>query len=160
VVEFATSPWGQSVPIHVAFDLIWVFAIGGLAFFIVHAIWFRYFAGEDQYQDSAPAPAGLPESIPRHSLAARMFHWIMASSMLTLLITAFLPKVCYQFAWVTYHWIAGLVLSASILFHVVHTTFFLDPWSIWPDKTDWEDAKRRWARATGKQAEKPRRFAK
>ncbi len=160
VVEFANSPWGQSVPIHIAFGLVWVAVIGGLAFFIVHAIWLRYFAGEDEYAASAPAPASLGEKIPRHSLAARLFHWIMAVAMLALLFTAFLPKVGVQFPWVTYHWIAGLVLTASIVFHVIHTTFFLDPWSIWPDKIDIEDAKRRWARAMGKQAPAPRRFAK
>ena len=38
VIEFATSPWGENVPIHIAFDLIWVAAIGGLAFLIAHAI--------------------------------------------------------------------------------------------------------------------------
>jgi hypothetical protein len=47
----------------------------------------------------------------------------MAASMLALLVTAFLPKVGVQFPWVTYHWIAGLVLSASIIFHVIHATF-------------------------------------
>ena len=42
----------------------------------------------------------------------------MAASMFTLLITAFLPKVGVQFNWVLYHWIAGLVLTVSILFHM------------------------------------------
>ncbi len=36
--------------------------------------------------------------------------------MLTLLFTAFLPRVGIQFNWVTYHWIAGTVLTLSILF--------------------------------------------
>ena len=80
----------------------------------------------------------------RHSLAARLFHWIMALAMLALLITAFLPKVGFQFPWVTYHWIAGLVLTASILFHIIHASFWMDFWSIWPDKIDIEDGKRRW----------------
>ena len=80
--------------------------------------------------------------------------------MFALLITAFLPRVGYPFAWVTYHWIAGLVLTASILFHIIHATFFMDFWSIWPDKIDIEDAKRRWLRATGKSAPAPRKFAK
>jgi cytochrome b subunit of formate dehydrogenase len=104
--------------------------------------------------------ARIPERVPRHSLAARLFHWIMAAAMLALLITAFLPKVGIEFPWVTYHWIAGIVLTASILFHIIHATFFMDFWSIWPDKADIEDAKRRWARATGKSAPPPRRFAK
>jgi cytochrome b subunit of formate dehydrogenase len=98
--------------------------------------------------------------VPRHSLAARLFHWVMAAAMLALLITAFLPRVGVEFPWVTYHWIAGIVLTASILFHIIHASFFMDFWSIWPDKADIEDATRRWARATGKSAPPPRRFAK
>jgi cytochrome b subunit of formate dehydrogenase len=166
VIEFATSPWGQTVPIHISFFLIWVAAIGGLAFLIVHAIWLRYFAPKPEYEpsgagDRASSSAdSVPAKVPRHSLAARLFHWVMAASMLALLVTAFLPKVGVQFPWVTYHWIAGLVLSASIVYHVIHASFWMDFWSIWPDSIDVQDAKRRWLRATGKTAPPPRRFAK
>jgi len=164
VVEFATSPWGQTVPIHVAFYLIWVAAIGGLAFLICHAIYVQFMAKKEAPAHAAsvsPAlAAGIPEKVARHSMAARLFHWIMALAMLALLITAFLPKVGYQFPWVTYHWIAGLVLTVSIIYHIIHASFFMDFWSIWPDNIDIEDAKRRWLRATGKPAPAPRKFAK
>ena len=36
-----------------------------------------------------------------------------------------------------------MVLTVSILFHIVHATFFMDFWSIWPDKTDLRDAMNR-----------------
>lgn len=162
LVEWAKSPWGQDVPIHISWFLIWVSAIGGLAFLIVHAIWARYFAPKPVHAE-AVAPeisAAIPDKVPRHSLAARLFHWIMAAAMLTLLVTAFLPKVGVPFAWVTYHWIAGIVLTVSILYHIIHATFWQDFWSIWPDSVDMEDAKRRWLRATGKTAPPPRKFAK
>ena len=144
-VTWATNPWGQSVPIHIAWFLIWVSVIVGLLFLIVHAIWLRYFAKPKEFvSDASPAAvARIPKHVPRHSLVARMFHWVMAASMLTLLFTAFLPKVGVQFQWVTYHWIAGAVLTISILFHVIHASFWLDFWSIWPDGTDVEDARRR-----------------
>jgi thiosulfate reductase cytochrome b subunit len=61
---------------------------------------------------------------------------------------------------VTWHWIAGLVLTVSIIYHIIHASFWLDFWSIWPDKIDMEDAKRRWSRATGKSAPAPHKFAK
>jgi formate dehydrogenase subunit gamma len=162
VVEFATNPWGQTVPIHVAFYLIWVAAIGGLAFLICHAIYVQFIARKEEHVESVSPElaAHVPEKVARHSLAARLFHWIMALAMFALLITAFLPKVGYQFPWVTYHWIAGLVLTASIIFHIIHASFWMDFWSIWPDKIDIEDAKRRWLRATGKAAPAPRKFAK
>ena len=54
--------------------------------------------------------------------------------MFALLFTAFLPKVGVRFDWVTYHWIAGLVLTVSILYHIIHASFWLDFWSIWPDR--------------------------
>jgi cytochrome b subunit of formate dehydrogenase len=162
VVEFATNPWGQSVPIHIAFYLIWVAAIGGLAFLICHAIYVQVAARKQAHAEPVPADvlARTPEKVARHGMAARLFHWIMALAMFALLITAFVPKVGYQFPWVTYHWIAGLVLTASIIFHIIHASFWLDFWSIWPDRIDIEDAKRRWLRATGKAAPAPRKFAK
>ena len=75
-------------------------------------------------------PARL-RGVKRHSLAARMFHWVMAASMFTLLFTAFLPIAGFKFAWVQCHWIAGIVLTVSIVFHIFHATFLLDFWSIW-----------------------------
>jgi len=162
VIETATNPWGQTVPIHIAFYLIWVAAIGGLAFLICHAIYVAFTSKKGAHA-AAISPdllARTPEKVARHSFAARAFHWIMAASMFALLITAFVPRIGYRFPWVTYHWIAGLVLTASILFHIIHASFFMDFWSIWPDKIDLEDARRRWLRATGKSAPEPRRFAK
>ncbi len=150
LVEWARSPWGQDIPIHISFFLIWVSAIGGLLFLIGHAIWLKYFDTPDVFQPTPAAETvGVPPRVKRHSLAARLFHWVMAASMLTLLVTAFLPRVGVQFAWVTYHWIAGVVLTISILFHLVHATFFMDPWAIWPDKIDIQDAIKRFKRATG-----------
>jgi cytochrome b subunit of formate dehydrogenase len=162
ILEWGKSPWGQDVPIHISSFLLWVSVIGGLVFLIVHAVWLRYFANPDEYADSTPATvsARLPEKIARHSLAARLFHWIMAAAMFALLFTAFLPKVGVRFDWVTYHWIAGLVLTVSILYHIIHASFWLDFWSIWPDRVDLEDASKRLRRALGQQAPPPRRFAK
>jgi len=163
ILQWATSPWGQQVPIHIAWMLIWVAAIGGLAFLIVHAIWVGFVAKPEVFAEPKVAPgfqAQVPAKIKKYSLTARVFHWIMAVSMLTLLFTAFLPKVGVEFPWVTWHWIAGVVLIASILFHVIHATFFMDFWSIWPDRTDIQDAKNRARIFMGKSAPLPRKFGK
>jgi cytochrome b subunit of formate dehydrogenase len=162
ILEWATSPLGQRVPIHIAWFLIWVALIAGLVFLIVHAIYVRYFAKNREVaaEASSAQTLELPARIPRHSLAARLFHWIMAAAMFVLLFTAFLPKLGVEFNWVTYHWIAGTVLTASVLFHVIHATFYLDFWSIWPDRSDLEDASRRLRRFMGKSAALPRKFAK
>jgi cytochrome b subunit of formate dehydrogenase len=162
-IQWAINPWGQNVPIHIAWVLIWVAAIAGLTFVVVHAIWIRYFAKPEEFAPST-LPAGaqyaIPEKVKRHSLAARLFHWIMAAAMLVLLFSAFLPKIGVQFNWITWHWIAGLVLIASIIFHIIHATFFMDFWSIWPDKIDLVDAKNRALLMAGKSAPLPRKFAK
>lgn len=160
-LEWATDPWGLRVPIHIAWFLIWVSAIAGLLFLIVHAIYVRYFAKPRQFAGEVPPrSAPIPARVPRHSLVARLFHWVMAIAMLTLLVTAFLPKVGVKFPWVTYHWIAGVVLTASIVFHIFHASFWLDFWSIWPDRIDMNDAYNRVLRFVGREAPLPRKFAK
>ena len=67
-----TSPWGQHVPIHIAWFLIWVAAIAGLLFLIVHAIYVRYFAKPEGVRGRdfrLTVAARVPEQVARHSLA-------------------------------------------------------------------------------------------
>ena len=165
LIQWATSPWGQQVPTHISWILLWVSAIAGLAFLIVHALYVSIWAKKPAHSDassglSAAAVAQIPERVPRHNLSARLFHAIMALAMLALLFTAFLPKVGVEFPWVTYHWIAGIVLSISVLYHIIDAFWFQDFWSIWPDKVDIEDAGNRMKRAMGQEAPAPRKFAK
>jgi cytochrome b subunit of formate dehydrogenase len=159
-ITWATSPWGQSVPTHIAFGLMWVAVIFGFFFMVVHTIYVAIVAPRKHVKISAVEAAAVPERVPRHSLTARLFHWIMALSMFALLITAFLPKVGVQFNWVLYHWIAGLLLTVSVLFHIVHASFVMDFWSIWPDRQDVRDSMNRVLRFFGKPAPQPKRFAK
>jgi hypothetical protein len=112
ITESATNPRGQEVPIHIAWFLIWVAALAALLFLIAHAIHLRYFA-----------KIALSQGIPRHAPVARLFHWSMAAAMFTLLVPAFLPKIGVQLNWVTYHWIAGSVLTASTIFHIIQASF-------------------------------------
>jgi len=145
---------------------LWVSAIGALLFLIVHALYVRYWAKAvtvHSGESVAVAPeiaAQVPPRVARHSLGARLFHAVMAIAMFALLLTAFLPKVGVMFAWVTYHWIAGVILTISIVYHIFHASFWLDFWSIWPDREDIEDATRRIRRALGRPAPAARKFAK
>jgi len=164
-IQWAQSAWGERVPIHISWDLLWVAAIAAGLFLIVHAIYVGYWAkNEEATVESDPnlaaEAARLPAHIARHSFGARAFHWVMAGAMLVLLFSAFLPKVGVRFAWVKIHWIAGIVLIVSVLYHVIHASFVLDFWSIWPDKQDIEDAQSRLNRAMGKPFSPPRRFGK
>jgi len=166
LIEWAQSPWGGQVPIHISWSLLWVSAIGAVAFLIVHALYVMItgktaaaHAGASSGISTAEA-ARIPEQVTRHSFGARFFHGIMALSMLALLFTAFLPKVGVQFAWVKWHWIAGIVLTISVLYHIIHASFVLDFWSIWPDAQDREDAGNRLKLAMGQSAPAPKKFAK
>jgi cytochrome b subunit of formate dehydrogenase len=162
LIQWAQNPWGQQVPTHIAWSLLWVSAIGGLLFLIGHAIYVAFWAKPVAAHSDAPAgiAAKIPERVERHSLGARLFHLIMALAMFALLLTAFLPKVGVKFPWVEYHWIAGVVLTISIIYHIFHASFWLDFWSIWPDQEDREDAARRINRALGKPAPAPGKFGK
>jgi cytochrome b subunit of formate dehydrogenase len=163
-IQWATNPWGERIPIHVSWDLLWASAIAGVLFLIVHAIYVGYWAkpvaASQNDSKLGAAAARIPERVARHLLGARAFHWVMAASMFVLLFTAFLPMVGVRFSWVTIHWIAGIVLTISVLYHIIHATFWLDFWSIWPDKQDIIDASRRFHRALGEAAPPPQKFGK
>lgn len=139
-LTWGRSPWGEWILTHVSWDLFWASLVAGVLFFVAHASYLVL--SPHRKRDAAETDAleearkDLPDRIPRHSLAARLFHWVMAGAMFVLLFTAFLPVVGIQFPWVTWHWIAGLVLTASILYHIIHATFWLDFWSIWVGPKD------------------------
>ena len=126
------NPWGQDILIGVSWDLMWTAIVLAALFLVGHAIWYRMRSFGAQ-AEAAPAavPAGLPERIQRHSLAARVFHWTMAASMLALLFSAFVPIMNLDFAgWLTIHWIAGVALIATIVYHVIHAVGWQDFWSM------------------------------
>ena len=54
----------------------------------------------------------------RHRFADRLFHWVMAISVIVLGATSFLPIIGIKFDWLPIHWITGVVLTISILFHL------------------------------------------
>lgn len=76
----------------------------------------------------------------RHPLAERLFHWTMAASVLTLLVTALGPVLGWNFDWVTIHWIAGIVLTLAVIFHILRAIFILDFWSMMVDGEDLRNA--------------------
>lgn len=149
IVQWGTDPWGQEVLVRISWSLLYLSFWVGLAFVVFHAayaaLWMpRLRATGGNAGEIEGAARRIPERITRHSLAARVFHWIMAAAILVLLVTAFFPIVGIQFPWVTIHWIAGVVLTVSILYHIVHASFFLDFWSIWIYPSEVREA---WLRA-------------
>jgi len=125
---------------HVSWNLFWGSLFAGVLFLVAHASYMLFSAHRKRAAAETDALEAshkdLPVKIERHGLAARLFHWVMAAAMFVLLFTAFLPVVGVKFPWVQWHWIAGLVLTASIVFHIIHATFWLDFWSIWVGPKD------------------------
>jgi cytochrome b subunit of formate dehydrogenase len=160
LVRTALSPWGESIFIHISWSLFWASLVGGLLFLVAHGGYMLFSRHEKRPEDEVnrmeAERRGLPERIQRHSCVARMFHWVMAVSMLALLFTAFLPIVGVKFAWVQWHWMAGILLTASILFHIVHATFMLDFWSIWVGPKDLPEVKAELLREIGKEPGGPK----
>ena len=165
LVSWARSPWGESVLIHISWDLFWAALVGGLLFLLAHGGYMLF--SQHQKRDASEVDRleaerkSLPANITRHGFVARMFHWVMAFSMLTLLFTAFLPIVGVKFAWVYWHWMAGILLTASVMFHIVHATFVLDFWSIWIGPKDIPEFKAEMMRDLGQEtpgAPKPGKY--
>ena len=120
----AANPWGQDVFLGIGWDLIWLAAFVGAAFMVGHALWALWWRRRASNEETAPVSGSrFPARLLRHGLSARVFHWVMALAMFVLLITAFFPVLGLRFDWVTLHWAAGLVLTATIVYHMVHATF-------------------------------------
>jgi cytochrome b subunit of formate dehydrogenase len=60
----------------------------------------------------------------------------MAISILVLLFTGMMPIVGVNFAWLTIHWVSGLVLTAAVLFHILRSVFVKDLMSVWISSKD------------------------
>ncbi len=146
----ASNPWGQDVLIGVAWDLMWLAIIVGLAFTLGHTLYVKFYAPKETPAptpvDAGQAGAGVPDRVLRHTGSARAFHWLMAVAMFVLLITAFFPVVGIQFPWVTIHWIAGVGLIVSIVYHIWHSIFKQDFWSMWISKEEVKEGRRELSR--------------
>ena len=159
-LTWGRNPWGQRILTHISWDLFWAALFAGLMFLVAHASYMilsahrKRTAAETDALEAANKD--LPVAITRHSFMARMFHWVMAFAMLSLVFTAFLPVVGIKFAWVYWHWLAGMLLTASIIFHIIHAVFFMDFWSIWVGPKDIPEAKAEMMREFGIDAPGPK----
>jgi formate dehydrogenase subunit gamma len=74
--------------------------------------------------------------VERHKLVDRIYHWVMALSILTLMATAFLPIIGWKFEWLAIHWVTGLVLTVVVVFHIIRSLFFQKVMNMVPDSKD------------------------
>jgi formate dehydrogenase subunit gamma len=71
------------------------------------------------------------DRVLRHAGVDRLFHWLTAMCVITLMATGLLPHVGVQFDWVNIHWVAGLALVALVVFHVLRSAVWRKLRAIW-----------------------------
>jgi formate dehydrogenase subunit gamma len=159
----ALNPWAEQVLVGLSWDLMWMAAIAGAAFVVAHALYVRFVARPEPAPsrfDLARLEASLPEQIERHTRASRASHWILAVSVLVLLVTGFVPILGLKFPWVTVHWIAGLVLALYTVFHTVHVVRRRTLHTMWISREEIGEQIDRLKRFLGRRAPEPRRPGK
>ncbi|MFQ5789823.1 MAG: cytochrome b/b6 domain-containing protein [Acidobacteriota bacterium] len=156
--QWERNPWGQEILVRISWDLFWAAAAAGLLFILGHLLyrwkWAPKAAGGAS-GGTAELAATIPERVVRHGLASRLFHWLMSVSVLVLLVTGFLPVLGIQFSWITIHWIAGLVLIGTVIFHTVHASFWQNLRDIWISWSDWKEWLQEMQHALGQRGQAP-----
>jgi len=129
LVTYKNDVWGREVILGASWDLLWVVIVAAFVVIAVHAI-----TQANSKQVKNPSSEG--KRISRHDATDRIFHWIMAVTFFVLLITGVFPIIGIEFSWLTVHWVAGLVLTVSIVFHIVRSLFWQDLKSTWISAKD------------------------
>jgi cytochrome b subunit of formate dehydrogenase len=137
--QWAQNPWGQEVLVRISWDLFWLALVGGLLFVIGHLVWRSRHKEAPATDVPAAKAAAIPERIVRHSLGSRFFHWSMSIAVFVLLVTGFFPVLGIHFDWITIHWIAGIALIGTVIFHIFHASFWLGLKNIWVGSADWKE---------------------
>ncbi len=114
LARFKQDVWGREVLLGVSWDLLWLVVAATFGLIILHAIVMLALRAQRR-----PDPSG--RRLTRHAAADRWFHWTAALAFLVLLGTGVLPILGLKFPWLTLHWVAGLVLTAAVAFHIVRS---------------------------------------
>ena len=121
IVRYKYDVWGEEVILGVSWDLLWVVAVAVLILLAAHAIIMAVLANKKMDKPSSDGRRVL-----RHETIDRLFHWIMAGSILLLILSGVAPIMGLRIAWLNLHWIAGLVLTFVVIFHIVRSLFWQD----------------------------------
>ena len=132
IVNVREDVWGREVLLGVSWDLLWVVVALSLAAIIIHLVIMAFVRGEQR-------PSAEGPHLERHAPVDRGFHWIMAISVFVLLFTGVLPIIGIDFNWLTIHWVAGIILTAAVLFHTIRAIFWQKPKEMWVSAKDFSE---------------------
>jgi cytochrome b subunit of formate dehydrogenase len=133
IATYKNDVWGREVLLGVSWDLLWLVCVVALVIVAVHAVYMAM-------QQKAERPSHEGKRVQRHEPVDRIMHWVMAISILALLFTGVLPIIGIEFAWLTLHWIAGLILTAAVLFHIIRSVLQKDLMSVWISPSDLKES--------------------
>jgi len=121
IVRYKYDVWGEEVILGVSWDLLWVVAVAVLILIAAHAIIMAVLANKKMDK-----PSSEGRRVLRHETIDRLFHWIMAGSILLLILTGVAPIIGLRIAWLNLHNIAGLLLTFVVIFHIIRSLFWQD----------------------------------
>jgi len=119
IATYKHDVWGREVLRGVSWDLLWLVIVAAFVIIAAHAIF-------EAIRKQGDKPSSAGERISRHDAIDRIYHWVMAGSVFVLLVTGVFPIVGIKFAWLEIHWIAGIVLTVVVVFHILRSLFFQD----------------------------------
>ena len=114
IATYKNDVWGQEVLRGVSWDLLWLVIVAAFIAIAAHAIY-------EASQKRGEQPSSEGERVTRHDAIDRAYHWVMAGSIFVLLVTGIFPIVGLEFAWLEIHWIAGIVLTIVVAFHILRS---------------------------------------
>jgi len=132
IATYRNDVWGREVLRGVSWDLLWLVIVAAFVAIALHAIYEAM-----QNREAKPSSAGA--RVVRHNGIDRAFHWIMAISIFVLLFTGVLPIIGIEFAWLTIHWVAGIVLTVVVLFHILRSLFLKEAMKMWIGPRDFKE---------------------
>jgi formate dehydrogenase subunit gamma len=74
--------------------------------------------------ERAPDLSSPSDRVERHAGIDRLFHWLTAIAVLTLMATGLLPHLGVHFDWVPLHWVTGLALVVLVILHIVRSVLW------------------------------------
>ena len=152
LVQWGINPWGEDTLIHAQWGLVYVAFAFGVGFMLAHTLFVKFWP-----KPAGPATAPVNEAAAARVPAAReaalacradvpLDHGGVDADAARHVVRAD-PRAAVRLGQI--HWIAGLVLTVSIVYHIIHASFWLDFWSIWLNKEDASEAITRFKRAMG-----------
>lgn len=129
LATYKEDVWGREVILGASWDLLWLVVVVSFVAIALHAVIMAV-------RRRAANPSSAGARVARHRGIDRIFHWVMAISVFVLLVTGIFPIIGLEFSWLTIHWVAGLVLTAAVLFHIVRSLFWQDLKLMWVSARD------------------------